>query len=147
VVFWGAPYYYLPPDYSSDYVSAPPPEAYPGPEAGGPDPVTQNLMMQQSQLGQQIQQLSDQLATLRAQQRGANEGPSAPPQEQEPTHPIKLVLRNGTTVTVQNYALMKGIFWDFSATPIKRIPVSSVDVSASRRATEEAGGEFPEIVE
>ena len=35
--------------------------------------------------------------------------------------------------------------WDFNSIPAKRIALSTVDVEASKTATEASGGEFPQI--
>ncbi len=64
--------------------------------------------------------------------------------EPAPTSPITLVTKNGETRVVQNYAIMNGFFWDFSKASSKRIPLGDVDVAASVKATEAAGGTFPE---
>jgi len=64
----------------------------------------------------------------------------APP----PSSPITVVLKNGQKLEVQNYAIMNGFFWDFTRANSKHIPVGDVDVAASVKATEAAGGTFPE---
>jgi hypothetical protein len=46
---------------------------------------------------------------------------------------------------VQNYAVMNGVLWDFSRQPTRKIPIASIDVSASTSATEANGGEFPQL--
>jgi hypothetical protein len=63
----------------------------------------------------------------------------APP----PATPIILVLKNGQKLEVQNYAIMNGMFWDFTKQTSKRIPLANIDVAASVKATEDAGGSFP----
>lgn len=60
-----------------------------------------------------------------------------------PTIPITIVLKNGQTMIVQNYAIMNGLFWDFSKQNAKKIPLSEIDVEASAKATDAAGGAFP----
>jgi hypothetical protein len=101
--------------------------------------------MAESALSQQIQMLSDQIDQLKnAQQRGApaqDEGV----QQTTPQVPITLVLRNGQQIQVQNYAVMGQIFWDFTTQPARKIPVSSIDIAASTRATEATGAEFPQL--
>jgi hypothetical protein len=103
------------------------------------------MMAAQGVLGQQLQILSDQLEQLKnAQQRGAVPQDD-PVQETTPQVPITLVLRNGQQIQVQNYAVMDQTFWDFTRQPARRIPVSSIDIAASTRATEAKGAEFPQI--
>jgi hypothetical protein len=59
--------------------------------------------------------------------------------------PVTVVLRSGQKIEVQNYAVMGDSFWDFSRQPARRIPLSSVDIAASAKATEAGGGQFPAI--
>ena len=133
-----APYYY--PSfgygdngYASNQYGAPP-----------PDPGMQSMMMEGA-LSQQIRMLSDQIEQLKnAQQR------SAVPQDESvqqtiPQVAITLVLRSGQQIQVQNYAIMDQIFWDFTKQPARRIPISSIDIAASTRATEARGAEFPQL--
>jgi hypothetical protein len=96
-------------------------------------------------LSKQVQVLSDQIDQLRnAQQRGSiPQDESA--QETTPQVPITLVLRNGQQIQVQNYAVMDRTFWDFTRQPARKIPVSSIDIAASMRATEATGAEFPQL--
>lgn len=63
----------------------------------------------------------------------------------QPSPPVTLVLHNGEKLQVQNYAVMGSTFWDFSKQPARRIPLSSIDLAASAKATEAAGAEFPPI--
>jgi hypothetical protein len=135
-----APYYYPSfgygdSGYASNQYGAPP----------SPDPGVQNMMRAQGALSQQIQTLSDQIDQLKnAQQRDAAPQDEAV-QQTPPQVPITLVLRNGQQIQVQNYAVMDYIFWDFTRQPARRIPVSSIDISASTRATEATGAEFPQL--
>lgn len=135
-----APYYYPSfgfgdNSYASSQYGAPPP----------PDSGVQGMMMVEGALGRQIRMLSDQLDQLKnAQQRSAelqNEGL----QQTTPQVPITLVLRNGQQIQVQNYAVMDHTFWDFTGQPARKIPVSSIDIAASTRATEAKGAEFPQL--
>jgi len=41
--------------------------------------------------------------------------------------------------------VMNKVFWDFSQQPARRIPIANIDVAASKKATEAAGAEFPEL--
>jgi hypothetical protein len=58
---------------------------------------------------------------------------------------LTLILHNGKTVQVKNYAVMGQDIWDFSTQPAKHIAMSSVDLAASKTATEANGGEFPNV--
>jgi hypothetical protein len=61
-----------------------------------------------------------------------------------PTAPIIVVLKNGQRIQMQSYGIMNGLFWDFSRPNSQRIPMASIDVAASVRATQAVGGSFPE---
>jgi hypothetical protein len=146
--YWLAPYYY-PNDYGNPY-------------GGGPDygmaenPNAQAAVMAQQALVEQVQKLSAQVAQLqegqqsRAQpftphQQEAQPQPESQPEPQPPPIPVTLILRDGQHLQVQNYAVMDHMFWDFSRQPTRKIPISSIDIAASARATEAKGGEFPQL--
>jgi hypothetical protein len=65
------------------------------------------------------------------------------PLENQP--PITVVLQSGQQLVIQNYAVMNGMLWDFSKPAVRKIPLASIDLSASARATSAAGAEFPEL--
>jgi hypothetical protein len=72
---------------------------------------------------------------------------AAPPTPEPPAAaatPITLILKSGQKMEVQNYAIMNGVFWDFTKQNSKRIPLAQVDVAASAKATDSAGGAFSE---
>ena len=71
--------------------------------------------------------------------------PPMPSNDPTPAAAVTVVLRSGQKIEVQNYAVMGDSFWDFSRQPARRIPLSSVDIAASTKATEASGGQFPAI--
>lgn len=125
--------YYDQPNYNGGYED---PNAYSGsgygPYAPGPDPQT-------AYLSAEIQQLSNQLSTRQQQAATASQPPSPPPP------PIILVLKNGSHLQVQNYAVMAQTFWDFTARPVKKIPVADIDIAASEKLSAANGAEFPNL--
>lgn len=135
--YWVAPYYYYAPlDYGDSYGQ---------PDSGydSPDPNAQAILMAQDALADQVQRLSAQVAQLQYGQQ-VQAQPNA--QEQLPPEaPVTLVLRNGQQLQVQNYAVMNETFWDLSRQPVRKIPISSIDVAASEKATTANGGEFPQL--
>ncbi len=138
-----APYYYPFFDWSggTDYSAAPPDDSGAG---YGPDPSTDAMMMNQAALGQQVQRLTAQINDLMYGQ--PNQQSAASPQQQVPPPvPLTLVLRNGEQIQVQNYAVTDNTFWDFTQRGTRKIPLSSIDLSASVKATQAKGGEFPQI--
>ncbi len=67
-----------------------------------------------------------------------------PPPGDPPSTPITLVLKSGQKLEVQNYAIMDGVFWDFTKPNSKKILIANIDIPASAKATDAAGGAFPE---
>jgi hypothetical protein len=136
---------YFNPFYDSSFDSGPAPYA-----AYGPDPA------EQQQFGPEAPQFN---APPPYSPDGYYPGAAAPmpyapgysaaaPPSTDPTPPaapITVVLRSGQKIEVQNYAVMGDSFWDFSRQPARRIPLSSVDIAASTKATEAGGGQFPAI--
>jgi hypothetical protein len=41
--------------------------------------------------------------------------------------------------------VVDGTFWDFTNQLTRKIPISSIDIPASQKATEDAGAEFPQL--
>ena len=142
------------PYYGYDDTSAFDYGAEPEPPNAPLDPATQSILVGQDQLGQQVQQLGAEVEQLRAerQQQQANGYPAQPaspgPAEQDQsqnTPPVTLVLQSGQQIQVRNYAVMDGVFWDFSKQPTRKIPLSSINLAASAQATAANGGEFPDL--
>lgn len=142
--YYAAPYFYSSyGDYGSSLFD---PNAYSAPEEPNISfDATANL------LGEQIQRLTAQVEQLRSEQQQQQQASAPPvnasgtPQEAPPETPITVVLRDGRRLQVASYAVMDRVFWDFSRQPARRIPLANIDVAASTKATEAAGGEFPEL--
>lgn len=138
--YFFSPYYYP----FLDYTSAP----YGGSPYDVPDdPNAEAAIMAESSLGQQIQRLSaqvDQLTYNQQAQQAASSG-QQDPQAVAQTPPVMLVLHSGQKIEVQSYAVMDQTFWDFTREPPRKIPISSIDIAASAKATEARGGEFPQL--
>lgn len=139
--------YFLTPYYYPflDYGSAP----YGGaPEDLPEDPDGDAAMMAQNVLGEQIQRLAAEVEQLKSTQQtpvGQSFAPPRPPEPAPPVVPVTVVLRNGQKLQVQNYAVMGQTFWDFTKQPVRKIPISNIDVAASSEATSASGGEFPQL--
>lgn len=116
-----------------------------------------NMMAAQEAMVEQIRQLSADLQQMKASNATPAPAPPAPasapasvaaspvPDPEPASVPIRIVLRNGEQFTSKSYAIMNGTLWDFSSSRVRKIPVSSVDVAASTKATEAHGGEFPNL--
>jgi len=142
-----APYYYPFFDYSDAGYDSPPPNA-------PVDPVVQNMEVERNQLAEQIQALTAAVDDLKSSQRQQPVSPYAPEQSRPETAepetvsvgaPITLVLRSGQQLQIRNYAVMDGVFWDFSRQSARKIPVSTIDLDASAKATQANGGDFPQL--
>ncbi len=109
-------------------------------------------------LAQQLDEMNNQIRQLRQNQMQNMQLPPpgyfAPPPQPNPAPtseadapqaPIVLVFQNGGQVSTRSYAVMNGTVWDFSKQPARKIPLTSVDIAASTKATEASGGEFPQI--
>ncbi len=139
--YLGAPFFPLW-DYSDDSGYS----GYPAYSAGYDQPAP---MPDDNVLGEQIAQLSAQVNDLQNQlgQRAPGDSPSSAPQQtaQPPSPPLTVVLTDGKTLQVQNYAVMGDVLWDLSSQPVRKIPLSRIDVPASTKATEANGTEFPQL--
>lgn len=120
-------------------------DAYaPGPYSNDPGPEPGD----EAALNDQLQQLSAQVNDLRnslPQAAPAALPPATPPESVPPAPPVTIVLKSGQTWQVQSYAVMGNTFWDFSSQPVRKVPVSTIDIPASSKATEAGGAEFPAI--
>ncbi len=134
------PYYYPFLDYGNAPLGG---EPYDVPAV---DPAVQASVMAENALGQQIQRLTAEISELKnSQQYDQQQAQSQQEPEPPPAPPITVILRNGQQLQVQNYAVMNQTFWDFSSQPARRIPISTIDLAASTKATEAQGVEFPHI--
>jgi hypothetical protein len=120
------------------------------PPAVPSDPNAQALTDQQGVMADQLEQLSAEVNRLKS----SNAPPAPPPpssraagnpEPPSPGAPLILILQNGQRLQLQSYAVMNQTLWDFSEQPARRIPFASINVPASQRATEAAGGEFPSL--
>ena len=124
-------------------------------DPNGDNADNSNMMAAQDAMAEQIRQLSSDIESMRANAaaQAQPQTPSAPvPEADASTHaqeleqaPIQLVLNNGEELSVKSYAVMSGMLWDFSSGRLRKVPISSVDISASIKATEAKGGEFPQL--
>ncbi|HJY06833.1 MAG TPA: hypothetical protein VJ323_10975, partial [Bryobacteraceae bacterium] len=111
-----------------------------------PDSSTQVLANEVDKLTQQVQQLREQRQAQSMQPPAFQPEAPIPEAETAPPEPSTiLVLRDGKKIETDNYAVMGPTFWNFSAHPVQRIPISQIDVSASRQANQIRGIEFPAL--
>ena len=135
-----SPFYYPYSDFGPSYYPNDSGGNLPPPEGDVPPSMAENA------LGDQLARLSAEVDQMHSQMAGVPSPAPYPSSDQEPAAaPITVVLRDGEQLKVQNYAVMNQTFWDFSHQPAKQIPISSIDVPASTKATAENGGEFPQV--
>lgn len=107
-----------------------------------PDAAAIVLGNEVSRLKTEVDRLQDQQNTVPAQQDVQT--PENPPNQ--PAEPATvIILRDGRQVESKNYAIMNQTLWNFTAKPVQKIPVSSIDLSASARANAERGVDFSVI--
>jgi hypothetical protein len=68
--------------------------------------------------------------------------PQAPPPLPEEQEPTVLVFRDGHKQEVRNYAIVGSMLWEFDAKGTHKIPVSDIDVEATRKLNDEHGVDF-----
>jgi len=139
-------------DYGSGFYFNGPDQNY---GYGQYDPAAETAAVTANLLGEQVQRLSAEVDAMRNQgvpenyvpmPRPRYNAPPMMPEDETPTSaPLTLVMRDGKNLKLNSYAVMGQQIWDFSAQPAKKIALASIDLPASQKATEAAGGEFPEI--
>jgi hypothetical protein len=124
--------YAFPGTFSEEDAGPPPPPM--------PDPAALALSDEVNKLRGDINQLKEQTQALTAPPPPA---PAAAPAPSEPPAPATvLVLRDGKQVETTNYAVMDQTLWNFSARPVQKIPLASIDLPASQKANSARGVDF-----
>ena len=109
------------------------------------DPNALSMAEQIGELRGELNSLKSQAAE-KAQQTQARTAVSTPiPLPAEPATVI--VLRNGQRFETTNYAIMDETLWNFSAKPLQKIPLTSIDVDASRKANATRGVDFSALAD
>jgi hypothetical protein len=116
---------------------------YQGP-APLPDPNTLALTDEVDRLRHDVNQMKErELAAAEPPSARVPAMPEVPPQPPEPATVI--VLRNGNKVETSNFAVMNQMLWNFSAKPIQKIPLSTIDFPASERVNADRGVDISAI--
>lgn len=130
--YYGYPAYYGSDSYSSsDY--DPSYDYY-----GSSYNAAQNDMAQQQQ---DINRLEDEVARLREQHETRN-APIPSESKSVVSTTTLLVFRDKHTQEVQNYAIVGGTLWIFSAQRATKLPLSWLDIEATTKANEDRGVNF-----
>lgn len=114
-------------------------------EGIGVEPAAGNEVTRQlEQLSAQIDDLQSRLNEgQQGKQTSAASGTVEPEQPSAP--PLTVVLSDGRTLKVQNYAVVGDTLWDLSSQPVRKIPAAKIDLPASSKASESSGVEFPQF--
>jgi hypothetical protein len=134
--FWSYPYYPYYGSYPySDYTSAAPQQAVSSDTSG------------QVELAREVQQLSDQIEELRYEEGRRAERQTTPPPSSSgtslsartPAIATTFVLRDGSHVVAENYALTGQTLWIFDEHKARKIPMSDIDREATEKFNADNG--------
>ncbi len=114
-------------DYS--YASPPAQQMQQQPVYVQQDPALQNEV---SRLADEVERLREQQAQQRAPAAAAS----------KPSVPTALVYRDGRRAEVENYAIVGQTVWIFSEAHARKVPLSELNLPATRAANEQRGVEF-----
>jgi len=86
----------------------------------------------------EVQRIQDEVSQLRAQQEARRSQPQEPLIHADTV----LVYRDGHTETVGNYAIAGNTLWVFNQSSAKKVPLSDLNLPATKTDNEEHGVEF-----
>jgi hypothetical protein len=141
--FWGWPYYsgygypyydYGYPWYGDDSYSADSYQNYPPPDYSGA--YIENDRQQAA-----IDRLENEVDRLR-QEREARESQSSQARSKSDSQPTELVFRDKHTEEIQNYAIVGQTLWVLNAQRARKIPLTELDIPATKKANDDRGVEF-----
>ena len=112
---------------------------------GEPEQYVPTEQDQASDLSGRIDRLTDEVERLREEQESAKNQqlPSQARQAVEPNPLRILVFRDGHRSEIQNYAVVGDTLWALTEEHAKKIPMSDLDLSATKKANADQGLEFP----
>jgi hypothetical protein len=100
-------------------------------------------------LTNEVDRLRGDIDQMKAQAREMPPPPVAPvpanpeqPVTQPPEPATVILLRDGRRFESTNYAIMDKTLWNFSARPVQKIPLASIDVAGSEKANADRGVDF-----
>jgi hypothetical protein len=125
--------------YDNSYYAQP---SYAQPSAyynSQPDYYAQNNQIVQEQQAL-IDRLNDELANSREHEEDMRK--ARPSSSSASSQPTELVFRDKHTENVQNYAIVGQTLWILSPDRARKIPLSDLDLSGTKKANEDRGVEF-----
>ena len=116
---------------------------------GGSDDAVRQLSAQIDQLQAEMARMREEQA-LRDYDRERRQGASSSPAQAESAghataqtaSPTTLVFRDGTRQSVRNYAIVGNTLWILGDQRARKLPVSSLDLDATRAVNEASGTDF-----
>jgi len=139
--WWGYPWgWYGGVGWSGDYYPYPA-QSYPVYAYSPPDNPNANVTYDQQQ---EIDQLNNEVARLRAEQPSGAAGSSVrrPAPKAEIHAETVLVFRDKHTEEIENYAIVGKTLWVFTEQRARKIPIAELNVPATTKANEDRGIEF-----
>jgi len=107
-----------------------------------PPPDDSNAYVDYNQQ-QQINQLNDEVARLRAEQQSGSARPVPQPPPRAEIHAgTVLVFRDSHSEEIQNYAVVGKTLWVFTEQRSRKIPIAELNVPATTKANEARGIDF-----
>ncbi|SRR6266498_432206 len=101
---------------------------------------------QETDLAREVDRLRDEIERLREDERSREEARQAAPQPQpsaaEKTPTTILAFRDGRRSEIQNYAIVGQTVWVLTEQRARKIPVSDLDVEATRSVNADRGVDF-----
>ena len=105
-----------------------------------------NTSEQETDLAREVRQLRDEIERLRDEERSREEtrqaAPQTRPSTEEKTATTILVFRDGRRSEIQNYAIVGQTLWMLTEQRARRVPISDLDVEATRKLNADRGVEF-----
>jgi len=113
-------------------------------EGYGPDEAEQEGPPPQydDTLANQVQELTDEVATLRQQMQQPPAGEASPTAPQEKAIPTVFAYRDGHRLEAQNYAIQGQTLWVFGDQITRKISLADLDLSATKQLNDSRGVEF-----
>ncbi len=136
--YYGFPAYYGYPAYASIY-------GYSGYETAPAYDYSTSAYGLQSDITRQqadIDRLEDEVARLRSERESQPATRSPAPAQQFSGSPTVLVFHDGHRREERNYAIVSQTLWIFTERRAEKIPLSALDIDATRKANDERGVDF-----
>ena len=135
--YYGYPYYSYPWYYGDNSYSADSYQNYPPSDDS-------SAYLESSREQAEINRLENEVDRLREERDAQASQASSASQARSKTEsqPTQLVFRDKRTEEVQNYAIVGQTFWIFGEQRARKIPLTELDIPATKKANDDRGVEF-----